>query len=387
MSAPNELDTPLASPAWGALRSIRVVDLTAALAGPFCTQLLADHGAEVIKVEPPHGDMMRVNAAMFEACNRNKLSVVLDLKSEADRDRFLALADSADVVVENFRAGVMERLGLSYELLSERNPRLVYAAIRGFGDPRTGRSPYAEWPCFDIVAQAVGGLASVTGTADGAPVPVGIGIGDIYPGTLAAFGIMAALHEAQASGRGQFLDVAMVDGMLALCEQLVSQLTLTGETMRPGGQRHGMLTPFGLFPARDGWIALAADQQRAFERLCAAMDRSDLAVDERFVDVAARHRNREALYEVVEAFVAEHTKAELRMALGGVVPFGAVQDAADILADEHFHAREMIVEVDGPTPDQPLKVAGVPVKLSRTPGRVARRAPTLGEHSEEILAS
>ncbi len=376
-------DNVFAEPRWGALSSIRVLDLTVALAGPYCTQLLADHGACVLKVEPPGGDMMRVVPPMFEAANRNKLGVVIDLKSDAGRAALLKLIDGADVLVENFRVGVMDRLGLSYELLSERNPRLVYAAIRGFGDPRTGESPYGDRPCFDVIAQAVGGLTSVIGNET--PLPVGIGIGDIFPGTLAAFGILAALHEARQSGNGQFLDVGMVDGMLALCEQLVSQLSATGQTMRGAGTRHVMLSPFGLFRARDGWVALAADQQRAWERLCQIMDRADLMADPRFSTPGARQQNRDALYPTIEEFVARHTRAELDAALGGIVPFGRVQDAADIVADPHYAAREMLIEVDRPGGERPLIVAGVPVKLSRTPGGVHSRAPSLGEHNELLL--
>ena len=367
-------------PGWGALRGIRVVDLTAALAGPFCTQLLADHGAEVIKVEPPGGDMMRVNPAMFEACNRNKLSIALDLKDPAGRETLLRLSDTADVIVENYRAGVMERLGLPYERFSARNPRLVYAAIRGFGDPRTGASPYVDRPCFDIVAQAMGGLASVTGSPDRGPTPVGIGVGDIYPGTLAAFGIMAALHEARSSGRGQFLDVAMVDAVLALCEQIVTQLAVDGVTIRPAGQRHPLLTPFGVFAARDGWVALAADQQRAFERLCDAMGRVDLIADARFGDPRSRWRHRDELYPVVEAFVASHTRSELDALLGGRVPFGPVYDAGQIIDDAHFRARDMLCELPRDEGEESLVVAGVPIKLDRTPGGVHRRAPSLDEH-------
>jgi crotonobetainyl-CoA:carnitine CoA-transferase CaiB-like acyl-CoA transferase len=217
----------------GPLSDVRVLDLTQALAGPYCTMLLADLGADVVKVEPPAGDMSRSMGPLpadrsgcdyggyFASVNRNKRSIVLDIKNHADRESFFRLVQTADAVVENAKTGVMDRAGISYERLREIKPALVYAAIRGFGDPRTGASPYADWPAFDIVAQSMGGLVAVTGPEDGGGYKAGPAIGDIYPGTLAALGVVSAIHAARRTGKGQFLDVAMYDAILALCEMVV----------------------------------------------------------------------------------------------------------------------------------------------------------------------
>src|SRR5437764_3932873 len=222
------------------LHGLRVVDLTRMLAGPYCTMLLADLGADVVKVEPPGGDgtrstgpfaeddELRAYGGYFQSVNRNKRSIAVDLKQEAGREVVARLAAAADVLVENFRPGVMERLGLGYESLAEANPRLVYAAVRGFGDPRTGDSPYRDWPAFDVTAQAFGGFMGITGPMPGQPQKAGPGIGDIFPATLAAPGVLAAVHHRRETGRGQFVDVAMYDGVLALCERIVYQHSYAG---------------------------------------------------------------------------------------------------------------------------------------------------------------
>jgi len=263
-----------------------VLDLTQMLAGPYCTMVLADHGADVIKVEPPQGDMSRglgpfveadaarTEGGYFHSINRNKRSIVLDLKNADDRRDFLALVRSADVVIENFRHGVMERLGLSYETLRAENERLVYAAIRGFGDARSGASPYAEWPAYDIVAQSMGGLAHITGDADGAGFPSGSSVGDIYPGTLMALGVVAAINHAKATGEGQFLDVGMYDAILALAETVVVNYGYNETELGPRGQHHPNLMPFGIYPTKDGGVAIAAPGPGHWSQLCQAMERA-----------------------------------------------------------------------------------------------------------------
>jgi crotonobetainyl-CoA:carnitine CoA-transferase CaiB-like acyl-CoA transferase len=383
----------------GALAGIRVVDLTQILAGPFCTQILADHGAEVIKVEPPQGDdtrryrpylpddTLQDQSGYYASINRNKRGIVIDLKSEAGRDVLFRLVESADAVVENYRSGVMERLGVGYEVLAARNPRLVYAAIRGFGDARTGASPYADWPAFDVVSQAMGGIMGITGPDPDTPLKVGPGVGDLVPALMAAFGIVAALLEARTSGRGQFVDVAMVDGVAAICERIIYQHSYAGVVPRPEGNRHPILCPFGLFPCKDGWVTIGAPAPVFWRDLCLAMNRPDLIDDPDFSTNAARLARRDAVYDLVGEFTRRHTRADLMKLVGGKVPFGPVYDVADMFADPHFAAREMLVEIEHPGSAIRPKIAGVPVKMSRTPGAVRRRAPLLGEDTDAVLSA
>jgi crotonobetainyl-CoA:carnitine CoA-transferase CaiB-like acyl-CoA transferase len=386
-----------AGPAFGSLAGVKVVDLTVMLAGPFCSQLLADHGADVVKIEPLDGEMARHSGpylandpdrefgVYFQSINRNKRSIAVDLKSEAGRRIVLALVAGADVLIENFRAGVMERLGLSYETLKAINPRLVYASIRGFGDGRTADSPYLDWPAFDVVAQAMGGVISVTGADAQSPTKIGPGIGDIAPALFAAFGILAALRHAEATGIGQYVDVAMADSVLAVCERIIYTRSALGRTPRPEGNHHPSLSPFGLFPAKDGWITLACHATPFWLQLCAALDLPALAEDPRFVSQQDRSAHRRELAALLEARTAELTKAELIALLGGKVPFGPVLDAEEIMADPHFLQREMIVPVDYPELGRALEFAGVPVRMTETPGGIHRRAPRLGEHTEAVL--
>jgi crotonobetainyl-CoA:carnitine CoA-transferase CaiB-like acyl-CoA transferase len=381
----------------GALAGLRVVDLTQMLAGPFCTMMLADQGAEVIKIEPLEGDGTRVMGPFapddslrafggyFQSVNRNKRSVALDLKRPEGRELFLSLADRAHVVVENFRAGVMDRLGLSYETLRARNRRLVYASIRGFGDPRTGKSPYVDWPAFDVVAQAMGGLMGVTGPDAATPTKVGPGIGDTVPAIMAAFGIMAAVWHAARTGEGQYVDVAMVDGVLSVSERILHQYSYEGKVPGPEGNRHPFLAPFGLVPAKDGVVALACHADEFWAKLTQLMGRPDMGVDPRFATREGRHAHQEEIYREVSAFTRRHTRRELMAILGGHVPFGPVFDVSDIAADPHFAARDMVVALDHPGSEGKRAVAGVPVRLSETPGGIRRRAPLLGEDTDEVL--
>jgi crotonobetainyl-CoA:carnitine CoA-transferase CaiB-like acyl-CoA transferase len=386
-----------ASNGFGSLAGLKVVDLTVMLAGPFCSQLLADHGADVVKIEPLDGEMARHTGTYlpgdieqefgvyFQSINRNKRSVAVDLKSPAGRRIVEVLVAKADVLIENFRGGVMERLGLSYEALNAINPRLVYASIRGFGDGRTGDSPYLDWPAFDVVAQAMGGVISVTGADAQSPTKVGPGIGDIAPALFAAFGILAALRHAEATGIGQYVDVAMADSVLAVCERIIYTRSATGRTPTPEGNHHPSLCPFGIFPAKDGWVTLACHATPFWRQLCAALDLPALADEPRFASQHDRSIHRNEIAKLLEARTAQLTKAELTARLGGVVPFGPVLDAAEIMADPHFRQREMIVPMAYPELDHVLEIAGVPVRMTETPGGVHCRAPRLGEHTEAVL--
>ena len=382
----------------GPIRDVRIVDLTQALAGPFCTMLLADLGADVIKIEPPHGDMSRAlppfpadrdgcdYGGYFASINRNKRSVVLDLRQAGDRDILLRLVDGADAVVENARVGVMDRLGVGYERLRERNPRLVYAAIRGFGDPRTGPSPYAEWPAFDIVAQCMGGIVGTTGRAGTSGVPCGASVGDLFPGTLAALGVVSAIHSARGTGVGQFLDVAMYDALVSLCEGIIYNFSYAGKVVGPRGTGHLALCPFDVFETRDGAVAIAAPTENQWKLLCEAMGRPELATDPRYDDNLKRVAAADEVRDLVTQWTARHTKREIVDALGGKVPAGPVNSARDIFADPHPRARGMLVEVEQPGENPPVVLAGPAIKLAATPAAIYRRPPCLGEHTAEVLA-
>jgi crotonobetainyl-CoA:carnitine CoA-transferase CaiB-like acyl-CoA transferase len=381
----------------GPLADIRVIDLTQALAGPFCTMLLADLGADVIKIEPPQGDMSRTlgpfprdregcdYGAYFASINRNKRSVMLDVKTDAGREIIFKLAKAADAVVENAKAGVMDRLGIGYEKLREMNPKLVYAAIRGFGDPRTGKSPYAEWPAFDVVAQSMGGFVSMTGPADSSGYRAGPGIGDIYPGTLAALGVVSAIHAARASGKGQFLDVAMYDAILAMCEAAIYTYSRAGVVRGPQGNGTPVLCPFDIFRTRDGAVAIAAPGDNHWALLCDAMARPELATDDRTRTNPRRIANADMVRGIVSAWTGARTTREVVAAIGGKVPVGPVNTAKDIFEDPHPKVRGMLVEVEQPGDNPPLTVAGCPIKLSGTPAGIYARPPRLGEHTEQVL--
>jgi crotonobetainyl-CoA:carnitine CoA-transferase CaiB-like acyl-CoA transferase len=383
----------------GALHGLRVIDLTQMLAGPFCTQLIADQGADVIKIEPPQGDITRrlgpfraddqlkAFGGYFQSINRNKRSVMLDLKTPAGRDALIALVKNADVVVENFRAGVMDKLGLSYASLRESNPRLVYTAIRGFGDPSNGDNAYIDWPAFDVVAQAMGGVMAITGPDAQTPMKVGPGIGDLVPAMLAAFGTLAAVLHARQSGQGQFVDVAMVDSMLAIAERSVYQYSYSGKVPRPEGNGHPLLCPFGMFPASDGSVTIGCPDESFWQVLCHAMGRPEIAKMPEYANNIERVKRRDEVNRMIAEYTQKHTKAELSAALGGKLPFGPVLDMADISANPYFQQRQMLVNVEQPGSAQPVVIAGVPVRLSATPGGIRMRAPLLGEHTAEILSS
>lgn len=380
----------------GVLEGVVVLDLTQMLAGPYCTMVLADHGADVIKIEPPHGDMSRgmgpfaaddkaqCNGGYFHSINRNKRSMVLDLKQAEDRDIFLKLVDDADVVVENFRHGVMERLGIAYETLAARKPELVYAAIRGFGDERTGASPYKDWPAFDIVAQAMGGFMSMTGEP-GQPMKAGAGIGDIVPGLMCAFGIVAGVRHAERSGEGQFIDVAMYDAMLALCERLVYRYSFDGTVSTGAGNDHPLVSPFSIFPAADGWYAIGCPLDSHWRELLSIMQREDLLNDERFSTNVARVTHNAEVSRLLSAWTQQFTRTELAARLGGLVPSGPVNDVSDIADDPHVKARNMLPGIEPPGLDASFALAGVPIHFSQTPGAVRGPGPMLGEHTSEVM--
>ncbi|MEE2774643.1 MAG: CoA transferase [Pseudomonadota bacterium] len=382
----------------GILKGIRVIDLTRMLSGPYCTMVLADHGAEVIKIEDDKGDTSRFNgpykkydkckewAGYFVSLNRNKKSIQIDLKSKSGIENFRLLVRSADVLVENFRPGVMEKLGLSFEELHKLNPRLVYGAIRGFGDPRSGKSPYNDWPSYDVVAQAMGGLISLTGPDPNTLTKVGPGIGDIFTGLYLSFGIIAALREAESSGLGQFIDVSMYDSMISLCERAVYQYDFEGRIPTASGNSHPFLAPFGIFAAKDGKVAIGVVEDSFWKSLVRAIGSPEYEDHSDFSTIMARKKNILKVNNLVETWTSRYHKSELVEKLGGKVPFGPVNNVQDIFNDPHTKCREMIERIEDPYKDnESWCVAANPVNFSRSKKIALKTPPRLGEHTAMYL--
>ena len=394
----HEHATPMSPSPRGPLQGIRILDCTQAIAGPWSTMMLGDLGADVIKVEAPRGDLQRPMApytredqersygGSFSTYNRNKRGIVLDLTDANDRAKFLDLVESADAVVENMRAGVMDGLGLGWETLRERNPRLVYGAIRGFGDPRTGESPHAEWPAYDVIAQAMGGLVAQNGNGPNDRVQVGPVIGDIYPGTIGAMGGQAALFHAQRTSEGQFVDVAMVDSIMALAEMGVMRYSYLGRPdTPPSGNRNDFAVPFDVFETKDGSMAIAAPTDKHWQELATAMGHPEWGLDEDKATIRARVLNREPIDQALTEWARQRKNNEILDLIGGKVPCGPVNLPGDLFSDQHDQAREMLVAVDQPS-GRPIVQVASPIKMTATPTGVHRRAPRLGEHTDEVLS-
>jgi CoA:oxalate CoA-transferase len=369
----------------GPFAGLLVVDLTRVLAGPFCTMVLADLGARVVKVERPGGgDDARAipplrdgRSAYFASVNRGKESIALDLRDAGDRAVFEALLARADVLVENFRPGAMEKLGYGFEALRGRHPRLVYAATSGFGHD----GPYARRPAYDVIVQAMGGIMSLTGHPGGPPTRVGTSIGDIAAGLFTAIGIAAALHQRAATGRGTKVDVAMLDAQVAILENAIARCVATGEVPGPLGSRHPVIAPFAAFRAADGHLVVAAGNDALFRRLCEVLARPDLAGDARFATNADRVANVDALHDALEEALAARGVADwlARLEQAGL-PCGPLQDVAQVMRDPQVLARNMLIRAGGtPMAGNPIKLAGAPDPPERAP------APLLDEHRAAIL--
>jgi crotonobetainyl-CoA:carnitine CoA-transferase CaiB-like acyl-CoA transferase len=365
-----------------------VLDTTQVMAGPYCAMLLADMGARVIKVEPPAGDSTRAMAgavgsdsAAFNAVNRGKLGIVLDLAKPQAVDAFKRLARTADILIENYRPGVMARLGLDYATLSAEHPRLIYASISGYG--QTG--PWASKGGFDLIAQGVSGIMSVTGDPGGAPVKAGVPLTDLGAGLFAAIGILAALHHRSSSGRGQHVDTALADAGLALSVWEVTDYFTTGQVPGPLGSAHRMTAPYQAFRCSDGYINIGAANDRNFAKLADLLGHSEWKADARFSTDDARVRHRARLAAAIEAVTSTRPRAawlELLDAAG--VPCGPILTYEAALATPQAVARKMTVDVNHPTLG-PLRTLGTPIKMSDAPLNPTRRAPMLGEHSDEVL--
>ncbi|MGH7377568.1 MAG: CaiB/BaiF CoA transferase family protein [Candidatus Methylomirabilales bacterium] len=373
-----------------ALEGMVVLDATQIMAGPFCTLLLADMGADVIKVERPGGgdDTRRMGppfiageSAAFLAMNRNKRSVALNLRTEEGKDLFRRLARRADVLVENFRPGTMERLGLAYEALREVNPGMIYCSISGFG--QTG--PYRLRGGFDLVAQGMSGLISSTGHPGGPPTKIGVPISDLNAGIYAAYGILSAYIHRLRTGRGQRIDTSLLEGAIAYTFWESAIFFATGKVPEPMGSAHRLNAPYQVFRTKDGSLSVGAATQGTWEMLCQAIGRPDLTSDPRFRDNVVRIERYQELAAILEGIFQQDTTANWlsRLEQAGV-PAGPIYSLAQVYEDPHVRAREMVVEVEHPVAGT-VRHIGIPVKLSDTPGRITRPAPTLGQHTDDVL--
>jgi len=377
------------SPSAPPLTGVRVLDLTRVLAGPFCSMMLGDMGAEVIKVEEPgKGDDTRSwppfvggEATYFMSVNRNKKSITLNLKAAEGQAILRTLVGKSDVLLENFRPGTMEKLGFGYATLADLNPRLVYCSISGFGEsgPEAGRAGY------DLVVQAESGLMDITGFADGPPVKVGTSIADLVAGMSAAHGVVLALLARGRTRRGQKVEISMLDAMAALLTYQAGIYFATGQRPTRRGNAHPSIVPYEVFTASDGFVALGVANDSLWQRCCAALERSDLITDPLYDSVAKRVENRDVLIPLLNQIMAARPAAEwlARFEAAGV-PAGRIKSVPEVCESPHLRARGMIATLPHPAAGQ-VTVMGVPVSLHSTPGGLRQAPPRLGEHTDEVL--
>lgn len=372
-----------------ALEGVRVLDLTRVLAGPFATMILADMGAEVIKIEMPgkgddarqFGPFTNGESGYFMSINRNKKSITMNLKNQKSKEIFIEMLKKADVVVENYRPGTMEKLGLGYEEIKKINPKIIYAAASGFG--HTG--PYSKRPAYDGVVQAMGGIMSITGEKGGKPTRVGPSIGDITAGLYTAIGILGALNYREKTGIGQKVDVAMLDCQVSILENAISRYFVTGVSPKPAGNRHASVVPFEPFETSDGEIMIAVGNDTLWQKFCQCINADEMANDERFTTNKLRADNYDALRPLVAEPLKTKTTKEWQTIFDEAgVPNGPINDMEHVVNDPQVLAREMIVSVDHPKVGE-VKMPGVPIKMSETQGKVRFAPPVLGQHTEEIL--
>jgi crotonobetainyl-CoA:carnitine CoA-transferase CaiB-like acyl-CoA transferase len=379
------------------LENIRVLDVSRALAGPYCCMMLGDLGADVIKVElPERGDESRQwgppfvgdpysiypgESAYFMAINRNKRGITVNFKSSEGQEIIKRIAGESDVLVENYRTGTLEKMGLGYEDLRALNPRLIYCSISGYG--RNG--PYAERPGYDFVIQAEGGIMGVTGPEEGPPYRVGISIVDLTTGIFASTAILAALHLREISGEGQLIDISLIDTSVALLANVASNYLVGGVEPRRMGNAHFNIAPYEVFRARDRWFTIGAANVRQWEKLCEVIDEPGLKTDPRFLTNQDRVANREALAEILNgAFTKRDAQEWLVKLQDADIPSGPINTIKDVFEHPQAGVREFKVEIEHPTAG-PVSLPGFPYKLSQTPAKLHRPPPMLGEHNEEIL--
>jgi CoA:oxalate CoA-transferase len=375
----------------GPLSDLVVIDLTRVLAGPFCTMLLSDLGARVIKVENPqggddsraYGPFINGKSGYFISQNRGKESIALDLKAEADRAILHRLLKGADALVENFRPGTMDRLGLGWSALKEKYPKLIYAATSGFG--QTG--PYSQRAAYDIIAQAMGGIMSVTGHEGSPPTRVGSSIGDLGAGLFTALGIMTAVHHRTRTGAGMMVDVAMLDSQVALLENSIARYFASGKPPKPLGARHASIAPFEPYATKDGWVVIACGNDELFRKLARTLGQPQLAEDPHFATNAQRSEHVLLLKATLEDLLRHHpTQHWLDLLLIAGIPCAPINDVGQAVHDPQVQARQMVLPVDDASV-APLMVAGMPIKMSAYPDAKKRRAaPELDADRARILA-
>jgi CoA:oxalate CoA-transferase len=371
------------------LSGVIVLDLSRVLAGPYAAMLMADLGATVIKIENPaggdeargFGPFVSGMSGYFVSVNRGKFGVALDLKHPQGRDIFLKLAAKADVVVENFRTGAAERLGIGHKKLAEINPRLIYLSLSGFG--RTG--PRAPDPAYDMIIQGMSGIMSVTGERGGSPVRVGTSIGDLSAALFGVIGVALALYRRQSSGKGGFVDIAMLDSLFSLLENAVMRASIEGAPPGPLGTRHSTIAPFDVYGTQDGAIVVAAGNDALWGRFADVVDRPDLKTDERFTTNRLRCENIEELTETINGIMRERsTHAWLAVLKKADIPAGPLNTVADAMRDPQITARGMLTDIVQPG-GATFTVAGSPVRIDNKSPRPPRPAPALGQHTDEVL--
>ncbi len=376
-----------------ALSGLKVLDLTHAYNGPFCTMILADNGAEVIKIDPPAGDQCRTwgpldektgESGFYIFLNRNKKGITLNLKNEKARQIFLDMVKEADVVVENFRVGVPEKLGIDYETLKKINPRIIYASGSGFGQ----YGPLSNRPCYDIVAQSMGGMVNLTGFPDSIPTKVGPSVADNVTGIYLCVGVLLALYNREKTGQGQHVDVAMLDTIFSLLENAIVTQTMHNETPQRNGNIDESIAPFDIYETLDGYIALGVGNDKLFNVFCNVIGKPELLEDPRYATNDLRCQNYQGpglLQDVVAEWCRDKKKGDIEhlMAENGV-PCGPVLDMKEAIDHPQIQAREMMVHMEHPTVG-PMYFQGCPIKLSATPPRVEWAGPTLGQHTKEVL--
>lgn len=373
-----------------ALDGITVLDLSHALAGPFCSMMLGDHGANIVKLEPPGGgDIARAwgsrgpsgDAGYFVSLHRNKRGIVVDLKNPKGKDLFLRMIERADVVLENYRVGALKKLGLGYEVARERNPGIIYCSISGFGQD----GPYRDRAALDLVLQAESGMISVTGSADGATARAGVSVADMTAGLNAAFGVMAALRVKEKTGRGQQIDISMMEGQLALLGTMIGDYFMDGQVPRPMGTAYRSLLPYQTFHTNTRDIAIAVGSEKLWKDFCPAIGCPELTDDPRYRTNQDRRANRAALLErLQEVFLTKSYEEWEPILLGRGIPMGAINDLAQVVEHPQVKARGSLVQVEHPRLGK-VTVVGPAARLSETPAAVRTASPLMGQHTDEVM--